>query len=202
MSPSSSPLAQIDQRPGPLTTRDLWSDEAYCAARPALTRELIELKAARRVRVGDQCSLVFESRASVWFQVQEELRFPGPPWATRASELLERYACLVPRGGDLRASLFLECCEPGLSRELSTTLARCLSTLSIDLPSGRYRASPLELPCDEIQGVVFLRFARCPDAAAARLPTLRWPVPGYAVLSTLPVALARILERQARASSS
>jgi hypothetical protein len=194
MSTFLSALASIDQRREPLTLGDLWTEEAYATARDALRRELIELKSARRLRVGDQCSLVFESRASVWFQIHEELRFPGGPWERRASELLERYACLVPGRGELRASLFLECTEPELARFLSVTLAQHLGALSLHLPGGRFSAAALEPLGSGIQGVAFVRFVHTGEAAAGEPPSLHWPAPGYVVASLLPTDQAAALE--------
>jgi hypothetical protein len=194
MSTFMSTLAHIDARRAPLALEDLWSEEAYAAARDALRRELIELKGTRRLRAGNEVSLVFESRASVWFQIQEELRFPGGPWERRAAELLERYACLVPTAGELRASLFLECSEPELARLLSVSLAQHLGALSLHLSCGHFSAEALEPLDGGICGVAFVRFVRSAAAAFREPPSLRWPAPGYVVASRLPSAQAAALE--------
>ena len=196
MAPLGSILTRLDEGRGPLTARDLWAPEAYASAREQLRGELIALKEARRLSVGDACSVVFESRATVWFQIHEELRLIHGAQAEHARELCARSACLVPRPGELCASLFLECREPGRARELSRSLADHMRRLCLHFPSATFAAEPLESLEGGIQGVAFLRFVRVQGGAQRFRPTLSWPVPGYLVWASLPPPVAQELTRQ------
>ncbi len=195
MAPMSSIFTRLDAGRGPLTARDLWAPDAYASAREQLRGELIALKAARRLSVGDACSLVFESRATVWFQIHEELRLTHGH-ESEAAELCARYACLIPKPGELCARLFLECVEPARARELSRSLAEHLPGLCLHFPAASFAAEPLESLEAGIQGVAFLRFARTRQGAQRLRPTVSWSAPGYLVWSCLPAAVAHELTRQ------
>jgi hypothetical protein len=196
MAPLGSILTRLDEGRGPLNARDLWAPEAYASARDQLRGELIALKSARRLSVGDACSLVFESRATVWFQVQEELHLVRTGHEAHARELCARYACLIPRPGELCASLFLECGEPGRARELSRCLAEHLHALCLHFPRATFAAQALEPLESGIQGVAFLRFGRVHGGAQRFRPMLSWSAPGYLVWTQLPGPVAHELTRQ------
>jgi len=57
----------------PIALDDILGRERYGQVREAVRRRIIEHKRARRVAVGDRLSLVFEDRATVWYQTQEML---------------------------------------------------------------------------------------------------------------------------------
>jgi hypothetical protein len=188
LSPNVSPLSRLDAMEGPLSCADIWSFEAYATARRELVTQLISLKRSRRVRVGEHCSLVFESRATVWFQIHEELHLHLGDREARARELLAEYAHLVPTPRELRASLFLECTDSTEARSLSEHLALHIESLSVHLPVGRFCARPLECLTQGIPGVAFLRFVRDEmfDDAAPPAASIRWPAPAYLVIAALP----------------
>jgi hypothetical protein len=196
VSPNVHPLSRIDRAEGPLSSADVWSFEAYAAARRELVSELIALKRTRRVRAGEHCSLVFESRATVWFQVHEELHLHTGDRQARAHELLRQYAPLVPRRGELCGSLFLECAGVVDVRALSLHLGQNIRSLSVVLPTGHFHAHPLESLSHGIPGVAFLRFVQDETRGTHGIPSLRWAAPLYPVVSQLPRDVVRALTVQ------
>ena len=58
----------------PIAFADILNVYEYEKVREARRRELIGLKAERRVQVGRYLSFVFENRETVWFQIQEMVR--------------------------------------------------------------------------------------------------------------------------------
>ncbi len=93
----------------PLTPADILDKEAYEAARPDFRRRIMLEKARRRVIVGNHCSVHFETRETMRYQVQEMLRTEDS-W-TRPGALedeLRAYNPLIPRAGELSATLMLE----------------------------------------------------------------------------------------------
>jgi Protein of unknown function (DUF3501) len=96
---------------------DLLGRERYGAERVAIRRRVIEHKRSRRVGVGDRMSLLFEDRATVWYQTQEML------WVEHITDLdavrdeLAVYGALLPGASELSATLLIEISEQGRIRE-------------------------------------------------------------------------------------
>src|SRR5947207_9258745 len=92
----------------PIALDDILGRERYGQVRDAVRRRIIEHKRARRVAVGDRLSLVFEDRATVWYQTQEML------WVEHVTDLdairdeLAVYNQLLPGERDLAATLLIE----------------------------------------------------------------------------------------------
>src|SRR5262249_9182626 len=90
---------------------ELLGRDRYGVERDAIPRRVIEHKRARRVRVGDRISLLFEDRATVWYQTQEML------WVEHITDLdavraeLDVYGALLPGGSELSATLLIEITE-------------------------------------------------------------------------------------------
>lgn len=92
----------------PLTLADLLAPPEFLRRRDALRREVIALKALRRVHVGPYASLVFENRTTLAWQVHEMCRVEElVDDADRAAELAV-YNELMPEEGGLAATMFLE----------------------------------------------------------------------------------------------
>ncbi len=87
---------------------------AYEKTREARRREIIELKRARRVQVGRYLTFVFENRETVWFQIQEMVRAERIVDAGKIAEEVEVYNGLLPRPGELAATMLIEITEPSL----------------------------------------------------------------------------------------
>ena len=96
---------------------DLLGRERYATERAAIRRRVIEHKRNRRVAIGDRISLLFEDRATVWYQTQEML------WVEHITDLdavraeLAVYGALLPSTCELSATLLIEISEQGRIRE-------------------------------------------------------------------------------------
>lgn len=101
----------------PIGLDDIIGRERYGEARETIRRRLIAHKRPRRVAIGDRLSLIFEDRATVWYQTQEML------WVERVTDLdaireeLAVYNQLLPGEGDLAATLLIELGEEARMRE-------------------------------------------------------------------------------------
>jgi hypothetical protein len=101
----------------PIGLDDIIGRERYGEARETIRRRVIAHKRPRRVAVGDRLSLIFEDRATVWYQTQEML------WVERVTDLdaireeLAVYNQLLPGEGDLAATLLIELREQERMRE-------------------------------------------------------------------------------------
>ena len=93
----------------PLAVQDILSADAYERERGDLRRRMIVVKDRRRVPVGDGCSVQFENRETLRYQVHEMLRAEGS-WERPGAveDELAAYNPLVPSGRELSATLMLE----------------------------------------------------------------------------------------------
>src|SRR5262245_55105941 len=107
----------------PIGLDDILGRERYAQARDAIRRRVIEHKRPRRVAVGDRISLVFEDRATVWYQTQEML------WVEHVTDLdairaeLEIYTPMLPSETELAATLLIELKEHERMRDEFQQLA-------------------------------------------------------------------------------
>lgn len=92
-----------------LTTADITSKTEYEAMRPEFRRTIMATKRRRLVLLGDHCSLHFENRDTMWYQVHEMLRAEDS-WTRpgAAEDELHAYSPLVPSAGELSATMMLE----------------------------------------------------------------------------------------------
>ena len=92
-----------------LTRADILDKDAYAQARPDFRRRIMVLKDRRRVLVGNHCTVLFENRDTMHYQVQEMLHAENS-WLREGAvdEELEAYNALIPARGELSATLMLE----------------------------------------------------------------------------------------------
>lgn len=101
----------------PLGLDDILGRERYGAERDDIRRRIIAHKRSRRVHVGDRLTFVFEDRATIWYQTQEMV------WVEQITDLdaireeLAVYNQLLPRSGELSATLMIEIENQGRVKE-------------------------------------------------------------------------------------
>jgi hypothetical protein len=92
-----------------LTNADILGKDAYEQERADIRRRIMLQKERRRVLIGDHMSVHFESRDTMRYQVQEMLRAESS-WQRPGAleEELAAYNALIPRTGELSATLMIE----------------------------------------------------------------------------------------------
>lgn len=80
----------------------------YEQIRPRFRDRIIELKKARRVKINEDMTILFENRDTMLLQVQEMLRTERITNEKAIAHELETYNELVPGDSELSASLFIE----------------------------------------------------------------------------------------------
>jgi len=145
----------------------------YERVREARRREIIALKAERRVGVGRYLSFVFENHQTVWFQIQEMLRAERIVDDAKIADEIEIYNTLLPRPGELAATMFIEIGESSLIQPVLDSL------LGIDLGEhvrlevgphvvvGQFEAGHSDEERGKLSAVHFVRFALPPAARRA-----------------------------------
>jgi hypothetical protein len=156
----------------PVTLDDVADLTRYESMRDEVRRRTIELKRARRVSVGPEVTFVFENYDTVYFQVHEMLRAEHIADSEAVREELAVYNALLPRPGELSATMLIEITEQDRIAE------RLLAYLGIDehvwLHVGtahRIRAAfePGRSKADKLSAVQYVRFALAPAARQAFL---------------------------------
>ena len=147
-----------------LTLGDVLDPESYERTRTAYREAIIAVKRLRRVAVGDRVSLVFESRETLRFQVQEMLRVERIRQPERVQHELDVYNELLPRSGELSATLFIEITEPARVRPELDRLVGIDEHVSLVLgePHEAQRSparfDPDQMEEDRISAVQYVRF--------------------------------------------
>ncbi|MBP7148156.1 MAG: DUF3501 family protein [Acidobacteria bacterium] len=98
----------------PLERADILGKAEYEAARVDFRRRIMARKARRRLELGDSVSVHFEDHETMRYQIQEMLRAEDSwerPGAVEAE--LEAYNPLIPRAGELSATIMFEYPTPG-----------------------------------------------------------------------------------------
>lgn len=161
---------------GPLESRDLVSNAHYQQKRSKWLAIGRAEKLARRIRLGDHLSLLFENRMSVWLQIQEELRWIESPTPAQVEELLGRYNPLIARPGQLCASLFLDSSDPVALTRYALGFTASRLNLRLLLHGRLMAARSLERQASGLDAVTYLRFVSVRRAHSDR-DALYWTDP-------------------------
>jgi len=146
----------------------------YEKVRDAMRGRVIDLKRVRRVPVGRHLSFVFETRDTVLFQIQEMCRVERIADDARVQDELDVYNALLPRRGELSATLFIEITDkdqiqPVLDRFMGIDLG---TTVWIQVGKdfaipGEFEAGHSDEEKGKLSAVHFVRFAFPPEAVRA-----------------------------------
>lgn len=157
--------------PRPLTRTDVLPRADYLAVREAWRRRTIAERTLRRVALGPTCSVNFESRATILYQIHEMLR-AEESWDRPGAvdDELAAYAPLVPGGGTLSATIFLEFVDPverGAKLAELVGIEHHLRLHVGDLAPTPAEFDPLGLSSEKVSAVQYVRFRLRPEASDA-----------------------------------
>jgi hypothetical protein len=157
-----------------LTLGDIADLRAYERERDDVRSRIIELKRVRRVSVGPVITLVFENRDTIRFQIQEMARAERILTDDALQIELDTYNPLIPAGGELSATLFIELTDPAEVRHWLPRLVGIERSLVLRLSNGdAVRSIPEEghdaqLTRESLTASVhYIRFELDPDQARA-----------------------------------
>jgi Protein of unknown function (DUF3501) len=146
----------------------------YEKVREDRRRRVIALKQKRRVEVGPYLSFVFENRETLLFQIQEMCRAERIIDDARVQEEIDVYSALLPRPGELSATLFIEIADkdqikPVLDRFMGIDTGRHVwLELGAELVvPGEFEAGHSDEEKGKLAAVHFVRFVFSPEAVRA-----------------------------------
>jgi Protein of unknown function (DUF3501) len=122
-----------------LTLADIADVRAYEREREAFRDHIISLKALRRVHVGTIISIVFESRETIRFQIQEMARVEKLVSDSQIQTELDIYNPLIPAAGRLCATLFIECTSDDQLREWLPKLVGIETNVELRIGEGDHQ---------------------------------------------------------------
>ncbi len=120
-----------------LSIADIADARAYERERASLRAKIIELKRVRRVAVGTVVSVLFESRETMRYQIQEMARVERIFTDQGIQQELDVYNPLIPEPGQLCATLFIELTSDDQLREWLPKLVGIENSVLFRLPDGQ-----------------------------------------------------------------
>lgn len=163
----------------PLTVQDVLPPDAYEAARQEFRQRIIELKADRRISVGDLVTLVFENRRTLLFQIQEMIRAERIQAVDRIEEEVAAYNEQLPGLGELSATLLIEVVDPAKVKSVMDRFQGIDRGKSVWLEVGRHRVAGIfeqgRSQEDKISAVHYVRF-QVPDIVKMDLANFQIPM--------------------------
>ncbi len=128
-----------------LTVADITTDHrAYAERRPDLRRQMIPVRAERRVRVGDLVVAEFENEQTLRYQVQEMVYTERLSAAADVAHEIEAYSRLLPDSHVLTATIFIELAVLETVRDELSRLAGLQRSLFLEI--GGRRVAGVEIP--------------------------------------------------------
>jgi len=185
----------------PVTLDDIVGLERYEAIRDAIRQQIIAHKRARRVPVGPEITFVFEDHATVYFQIQEMLRAERISDLDGVREELAVYNALLPKPGELSATMLIEITEQAQIADRLLTFLGIDEAVHLEIAGkrvpGEFEAGRSKE--DKLSAVQYVRFA---IPAAARPAFADPAVPARLVIEHPRYRHATVLSGAVRASLS
>ena len=145
----------------------------YEMIRPHFRARVIEEKRARRVKLGEHLSVVFENHDSVLLQIQEMLRTERITREDAVLHEIETYNDLVPGPGQVSVTVFVEIADKEIRDRALVDLAGLEETIGIEVDGEVYPFSgprPAGYQAGRTTAVHYFKATPSP-AAVARLQT-------------------------------
>jgi hypothetical protein len=177
----------------PVGLEDVLGRDRYARERDAIRRRVIAHKRLRRLPVGDRVTILFEDRATIWYQTQEMLWVEHITDLDAIREELSVYNALLPGPDELSATLMIEIEDPALIRRELERLIGIDEHVTLEIGDAvRIHGvfEPGRQTADKLSAVQYVRFplddaARAALAAGASL-TLAIDHPNYRARAPFP----------------
>jgi hypothetical protein len=155
-----------------ITAEDIMATEQYELIRKDKKAEAIERKKLSRLSIGPNAVILFENWDSMWLQIQEMLRIEKGG-AEQLADELAAYDPMVPKGGELTATVLFEVADPVQRDIFLRTIGNVEDHISIQLGGHVVKARPegdVERTRErdgKASAVHFFHFDFSPEAIAA-----------------------------------
>ena len=141
-------FAELLLSSGPIRISELFSPDHYEVLRQEILAVGLEHKRRRRVRLNEALTILFESRATIWIQIHEELRWLSGDREEEKAEILRANNLISPCTKNPTATIFVDGSDPNFNHECANALK--YNTLTIDLISDGWTYSAVPIKDDTI----------------------------------------------------
>ena len=115
-----------------ITRADIMPMDAYAKVRADKRREMRPIKDRRRIHIGPHATFYFENYETMWHQVHEML-FIERGGEEQITDELEAYNPLIPKGGELVATVMFEIDNPTLRANVLGKLGGVEETMTLEV---------------------------------------------------------------------
>ncbi|HTJ81764.1 MAG TPA: DUF3501 family protein [Polyangiaceae bacterium] len=140
----------------------------YEALRPHFRGRVIEAKRSRRASIADDMSIVFENRDTVLLQIQEMLRTERITQESGILHEIETYNDLIPKDGELSATLFIEVSDPVKREATLVELNGLHEKISIEIDGKLERGVSAERTVEGYARTTAVQYLKFPLSEASR----------------------------------
>jgi Protein of unknown function (DUF3501) len=133
----------------PILPDEVRLGDAYEQPRAEQRAMLVDQQRERRVPIGDSLSLVFENRRTLLASLEEMLRTERTDDPERAAAGAAAYNDVLPAGGDLAATLYVEAADPAELAKAVDDLAGIQGSLFLEIGGDRVSAEPDDSSSEE-----------------------------------------------------
>ncbi len=139
---------------------DILDRATYEAKRDEIRREVMAEKRHRRLAVGDHVTLLFETRKTLWYQVQEMIRAEEIADESGIEHELETYNELMPGKADISATMLIEYPDIEVRNQRLRELVGIHEHVWLELGEKRVLASfdQRQMETERVSSVQFIRF--------------------------------------------
>jgi len=124
-----------------ITAEDIMANEQYELIRKDKKTEALERKKLSRLSIGPNAVILFENWDSMWLQIQEMLRIEKGG-AEQLADELAAYDPMVPKGGELTATVLFEVADPVQRDIFLRSIGNVEDHISIQLGGHVVKARP------------------------------------------------------------
>lgn len=155
----------------PITRADIKGPALYAGMRDDFRKRMIELKAPRRVIVGDNVELVFDNRLTLTMQIEEICRLENLTTDQQINTEIELTNQLMPTEDSLAATLFIPLPQDEHTKDKLRALVGLDEHVVLHVGPHAIRAAfeAGRSTEEKISAVQYCRFPLSPEAKAALL---------------------------------
>src|SRR6476661_5550188 len=153
----------------PITRADIKGPALYAGIRDDYRKRVIELKAARRVIIGENVELVFDNRFSLTMQIEEICRLENLTTDEQINAEIAQTNELMPTETSLAATMFIPLPQDETTKDKLKALVGLDEHVVLHIGSHAIRAAfePGRSTDEKISAVQYCRFPLEPAARAA-----------------------------------
>jgi hypothetical protein len=155
----------------PITRADIKGPALYAGIRDDYRKRVIELKAARRVIIGENVELVFDNRFSLTMQVEEICRLENLTTDDQINAEIAQTNELMPSETSLAATMFIPLPQDETTKDRLKALVGMDEHVVLHIGSHAIRAAfePGRSTDEKISAVQYCRFPMSADVKTALL---------------------------------